>query len=120
MRSGASEQRPEKINVNFRQDLPELNLTFGLGWFHGWRENYYQGTAVEKLHLKDFFNSFVEWKPNTGFTLRAELNNFDAYNFDIERRLYNGPRDVNPLASVETERRNSQVLGLLSARWTFN
>ena len=115
-----SEQRPEKINVNFRQDLPALNLTFGLGWFHGWRENYYQGTAVEKLHLKDFFNSFVEWKPNTGFTLRAELNNFDAYSFDIERRLYNGPRDVTPLASVETERRNSQVLGMLSARWTFN
>jgi len=115
-----SEQRPEKINVNFRQDLPELNLTFGLGWFGGWRESYYQGTAIENLKLRDFFNSFVEWKPEPGFTLRAELNNFDAYSFDIERRVYGGPRDVNPLSYIETERRNSQVLGLLSARWTFN
>ena len=115
-----SEQRPEKINVNFRQDLPELNLTFGLGWFGGWRESYYQGATIENLKLRDFFNSFVEWKPDPGFTLRAELNNFDAYSFDIERRVYGGPRDVNPLAYIENERRNSQVLGLLSARWTFN
>lgn len=115
-----SDQRPEKLNVNFRQDLPELNLTFGLGWFGGWRESYYQGTAIENLKLRDFFNSFVEWKPDPGFTLRAELNNFDAYSFNIERRVYGGPRDVNPLSYIETERRNSQVLGLLSARWTFN
>ncbi len=115
-----SDQRPEKLNVNFRQDLPELNLTFGLGWFGGWRESYYQGTAIENLKLRDFFNSFIEWKPDPGFTLRAELNNFDAYSFNIERRVYGGPRDVNPLSYIETERRNSQVLGLLSARWTFN
>ncbi len=115
-----SGQRPEDITFNFRQDLPEHNLTFGLGWFQGWRESYYQGTAVESLKLRDFYNSFVEWKPNTGFTLRAELNNFDPYSFTIRRDVYDGPRDVSPVDFIEAERRNSQVMGMLSARWTFN
>ena len=59
-------------------------------------------------------------KPDTGFTLRAELNNFDPYSFNIERRLHGEGRDVDPLTTIETERRNSQVMGMLSARWTFS
>lgn len=115
-----SGQRPETIKINYRHDLPEYNLTYGLGWFQGWRESYYKGDSVENLKLRDFFSSFVEWKPDAGFTLRAELNNFDPYSFKIERRVYTGPRDTDPLDFIETERRNSQVMGLLSVRWTFN
>lgn len=115
-----SGQRPEDISFNFRQDLPEQSLTFGLGWFQGWRESYYQGRSIESLKLRDFYNSFIEWKPTSGFTLRAELNNFDPYSFNIRREVYTGPRDTDPVDFVETERRNSQVMGMLSARWTFN
>lgn len=115
-----SGQRPEDISFNFRQDLPEQNLTFGFGWFQGWRESYYQGRSIESLALRDFYNSFIEWKPDKGFTLRAELNNFDPYSFNIRREVYTGPRDTDPVDFVETERRNSQVMGMLSARWTFN
>lgn len=115
-----SGQRPENVEVNFRQDMPEYNLTFGLGWFQGWRETYYQEASIEALRLKDFYNSFVEWKPNPGFTLRAELNNFDPYSFNIQRRIFPGGRDIGPLDIIETERRNSQVMGMISARWTFS
>jgi hypothetical protein len=115
-----SGQRPDDVNLTFRQDLPEQNLTFGFGWFKGWEENYYQVDNVENLTLKNFYHSFIEWKPDPGFTLRAELNNLDPFKFNIEREIYGGRRDQNPLVSIETERRNSQVLGMLSARWTFN
>lgn len=115
-----SGQRPDDINVNFRQDLPDLHLTFGIGWFSGWRESFYQVDNVESLQLKDFYHSFVEWKPDPGFTLRAELNNFDPYSFNIQRSIYGGRRDQFPLETIETERRNSQVMGMISARWTFN
>jgi hypothetical protein len=115
-----SGQRPEEINFSFRQDLPERNLTFGFGWFQGWRENYYQGRSIEKLRLRDFFQSFVEWKPDPGFTLRAEINNLDPFSFNIARQDYGRGRDLDPLQSTETERRNSQTLAMLSARWAFN
>lgn len=115
-----SGQRPEEINLSYRQDLPEQNLTFGFGWFQGWRESYFQGRAVENLEIRDFFHSFIEWKPDPGFTLRAELNNLDPFSFNLERQLFPNGRDIDPLTTIETERRNSQVLGMLSARWTFN
>jgi hypothetical protein len=115
-----SGQRPEEININFRQDLPEQNLTFGVGWFQGWRESYYQGASIEDLEIRDFFSSFIEWKPNAGFTLMAELNNLDPFSFNIARRVYPGGRDTDPLDFTETERRNSQMLAMVSARWTFN
>ena len=115
-----SGQRPEDINVSFRQDLPDQHLTFGFGWFQGWRESYYQVDNIENLRLKDYYHSFVEWKPDPGFTLRAELNNLDPFSFNIERQIYAGRRDQFPLATIETERRNSQIMGMLSARWTFN
>ncbi len=114
-----SGQRPDDITVNFRQDLPEQNLTFGLGWFRGWKESYYQENAVENLSLRDYFFSFVEYKPTPTFTLRAELNNLEPFGFNIERQIYAGRRDQNPLATIETERRNSQMMGMISARWTF-
>lgn len=115
-----SGQRPEDINVSFRQDLPDQHLTFGFGWFQGWRESYYQVDNIENLKLKDYYHSFIEWKPDPGFTLRAELNNLDPFSFNIQRQIYAGRRDQNPLVEIETERRNSQILGMLSARWTFN
>ena len=97
-----------------------IGWAFGFGWFHGWRESYYQVDNIETLRLKDYYHSFVEWKPDPGFTLRAELNNLDPFSFNIERQIYAGRRDQFPLATIETERRNSQIMGMLSARWTFN
>ncbi len=116
-----SGQRPQNLNVNFRQDLPAQNLTFGLGWYGGWEEDYYRRNDVQSLRLEHFDSSFVEWKPTTGFTLRAEINNFDPYRFNINRFIYDGAsRAAGSLDTVEQELRKSQVIGRLQARWTFN
>jgi outer membrane receptor protein involved in Fe transport len=114
-----SGQRPDNLNINFRQDLPAQNLTFGFGWFGGWEEDYYYLEEVQSLRLEHFYSSFIEWKPNPGFTLRAELNNIDPYRFTIERFVYDAPRDTGVLAEIERERRKSQMIGRLSLRWTF-
>lgn len=114
-----SGQRPDEVNVSFRQDLPELDLSYGFGWFAGWRENYYRLREVESLKLRDYFFSFIEWKPTDKFTLRAELNNLDPFSFTIRRDVFDQPRDVGSLVEVETQRRNSQVIGQVRARWTL-
>lgn len=114
-----SGQRPNDISLNFRQDLPDLNLTYGFGWFAGFSEKSYYLEEVQSLRLRDFFFSFIEWKPDPGFSLRAELNNFDPYSFTIERQIFDDPRDVGSLSEIETERRNSQVMGQIRARWTI-
>jgi TonB dependent receptor/TonB-dependent Receptor Plug Domain len=114
-----SGQRPNDINVNFRQDLPGMNLTYGVGWFAGWSERAFFRQELQNMELRDFFYTFVEWKPDPGFSLRGELNNFDPFSFTIERQRFNGPRDTGSLREVETERRNSQVMAQIRARWTI-
>jgi hypothetical protein len=115
-----SSQRPDDISVNYRQDLPDLNLSYGFTWFGGWAETEYQLEEVTKLRLNQFYGSFIEWKPNPGFTLRGEINNFLPYRFNIIREAYDGPRGPgSALELVETQRRNSQVLYQVSGRWTF-
>ena len=80
------------------------------------REKSAAGIALTKNTTK----TFIEWKPTTSFTLRAEVNNFDPYRFYINRFIYDGEsRAVGDLAIVEQELRKSQVIGRLSARWTF-
>ena len=114
-----SGQRPDNIELKYRQDMPELKLSFGFSWFAGWSERYYLLEEVQSLKLRNFYGSFIEWKPTSNFTLRAELNNLDPYRFNIERRVFDGPRNTSDLDFVELERRNSQVIGLIRARWSL-
>lgn len=114
-----SGQRPDDVSISYRQDLPEQKLSFGLNWFAGWQERYYTLEQEERLEIRNFWSSFVEYKPSSRFTLRAELNNLDPFEFEIQRRIFDGPRGGSGLALVETERRQSQMLALIRARWSF-
>jgi hypothetical protein len=114
-----SGQRPDNINVGFRQDLPDQNLTFGVNFYAGWRERHYLPEEIQLLDLRSFWGSFIEYKPNPNFTLRAEINNFVPYQFDITRRVYDGSRATTALDFVETEHRDSQLIAMLRARWTI-
>jgi hypothetical protein len=114
-----SNQRPNTINVNFRQDLPEQKLTYGFGWFYGWSQRQYLPTEVQKMDLHQFFSSFIEYKPTPRLTLRMELNNLYPYKFDIQRDEYNNTRDVGSLQTIEIEHRDSQVIGMFKVRWAL-
>jgi hypothetical protein len=115
-----SGQRPDNVNVSFRHDLPDLKLTYGVNFYGGWRERYYMPTEVQLLDLRSFWGSFLEYKPTTNLTLRAEINNFVPYQFDINRRVYAGSRANNVLDFTENEHRDSQVIAMFRARVTFD
>ena len=115
-----SGQRPNDVKVNYRQDLPAWNLSYGLTWYPGWSERRYLLAEVDAFDLHQFWGSFIEYKPTPKFTLRAELNNFNPYHFAVQRREFNAPRNTGSITTIETERRQSQVIGMLRARWTFD
>lgn len=115
-----SGQRPNEVKVNYRQDLPIWNLSYGFGWYPGWSERRYLLSEVDALDLHQFWSSFIEYKPSSKFTLRAEINNFDPYHFSIQRRIYDAPRNTGTITTIQTEQRHSQVIGMLKARWTFD
>lgn len=114
-----SDQRPDVIEITFRQDLPAWKLSYGFNWFDGWSEQTFRLQEVDHLRLNKFIGSFVEYKPTPRLTLRAEVNNFMPYTFLISRAVYDGPRNTGNLAFIETERRESQILGFFRARYQF-
>lgn len=112
-------QRPDDLSLEYRHDLPSMNLTLGALWFDGWKERRYSLTEVQKLDLSNFIMAFVEYKPSDSFSLRTELSNLGPYDFAIQRLIYDDPRDTGDLVAIETERRKSQVQLQVRARWTF-
>jgi hypothetical protein len=115
-----SGQRPNDVKVNYRQDLPAWNISYGFTWYPGWSERRYMPDEIDALDLHQYWGSFIEYKPNARFTLRAEIDNFDPYHFRIERRIYDDLRRTGSIETIQTERRQSQVIGMLRARWTFD
>jgi outer membrane receptor protein involved in Fe transport len=114
-----SGQRPDEVNFSFRHDLPDLKLTYGVNFYGGWREREYRPTEIQLMDLRSFWGSFIEYKPTTRLTLRAEINNFIPYQFDITRRVYDGSRANDVLDEIETEHRDSQIIAMLRARLTI-
>lgn len=114
-----SGQRPDNIQIDFRQDLPSMDLSYGFSWFDGWSERTFRLQDVEHLRLEKFLGTFVEYKPTSRFTLRGELNNVMPYTFQISRASYDGPRNTGNLQYIQTERRNSQILAFVRARYQF-
>ncbi len=112
-------QRPDNLELEYRQDLPARDLTLGVTWFDGWKERRYSLSEVTKLDLSNFIVAFVEYKPTEQFTLRTELSNLGPYDFVIERQSFDGPRDTGMLEEITREVRKSQVQLQVRARWTF-
>ncbi len=95
-------QRPNKNQISYRQDLPAKHLTIGLVWFAGWSERYYNLEDVQSLDLRNFWATYLEYKPTSHFTLRADIKNFNPYSFAIRREVFDGPRNTGSLETVQT------------------
>lgn len=96
-----SGQRPEVYEANFRQDLPARKISWGLNWFGGWEETYYRFNEISQFEIRNYYSAFVEYRPTPTVTLFTELANIVPFEFDRRRLVFDGPRDIEPLASDE-------------------
>ncbi|MBC6982211.1 TonB-dependent siderophore receptor [Caulobacter sp. 17J80-11] len=111
--------RPQSTEVNFRQDLPELKLTWGMGWFGGWEETYWRFNEIQHLDIWNFYSAFVEWKPDGKTSFLFEIDNLDPFEFTRERTVYDAPRDTGSVAGVESFTTQSQLRAYVRVRRTF-
>lgn len=96
-----SKLRPLEWEAHLTHDLPQLNTTWGIDVWSGWRETSYRYNQVSTRKLKTFVKPFAEWKPRPDLAVRVELPNITERGFRKTLTVYDGPRGANPIAYVD-------------------
>ncbi|HEX7943128.1 MAG TPA: TonB-dependent receptor [Phenylobacterium sp.] len=100
-----SNERYVQWNSTLSQDLPKLNLTYGVYVDGGYQQTAYRYNAVDQTKLDPFLMTFVEWRPRKDLNLRVELENITKRGYRRTTLTYPGPRDAG-LAPTLSDRDN--------------
>lgn len=97
-----SGQLPFACGVTFNQDLRGGRWSYGFD--HGCNTDRgfnYRVREVREFITEPFVNAYVQWKPSTDLTIRADIGNATDRLNARERDVYAGPRDSSPLVYHE-------------------
>jgi outer membrane receptor protein involved in Fe transport len=115
-----SGQRPNKINVNFSQDVASLQSTWGVFYYNCWEEEYFRLTQIRKRRIPPpYVGVFWDWTPSESWSLHVESDNVFGFIYDDTRYVYAGPRDVSPLSFIDEYRTKSRPTIDIQLRRTF-
>ncbi len=115
-----SGQRPQKIKINFSQDIQSLKSTWGFFYFNGWDENYYRlGSLVHRAVPPPYMQIYWEYKPTSDWSLRIEADNIIPFKYVQDQRFYSGPRNSTALIEADYLRLQSQPRLKIQIRKTF-
>ncbi|QTC92541.1 TonB-dependent receptor plug domain-containing protein [Brevundimonas goettingensis] len=95
---------PFEAEVAFTHDLTARGLRWGVTAYFGSPYRQYRFDEVAEEMTDPWWSTFIEWKahPNTTVTLEAE--NLTGRRYRLDRTLYDGPRDLNPVSRIEQRR----------------
>jgi outer membrane receptor protein involved in Fe transport len=114
-----SGQHPIDWELAFSQDLPVKGIKWGLEAYGGWRETYYRFSEIETYKLRTFVVTYLDYKPRPDITLRVEIDNLTARNFERINTSYAGPRPGSPLDYIDTQDLEFGRILFLRVRKTF-
>jgi outer membrane receptor protein involved in Fe transport len=114
-----SGQHPIDWELAFSQDLPVKGIKWGVEAYGGWRETYYRFSEVETYKLRTFVIAYLDYKPRPDITLRVEVDNLTARNFERINTSYAGPRPGSALDYVDTQDLEFGRILFLRVRKTF-
>ncbi len=115
-----SGQRPDVLQAEFDQDLPQWKSNWGVVYFKGWREDYYRLAEVDRFHIgNQYVMAFWEYKPTKDLVLRVEADNLIPFKFYRQRAIYDGSRDTAPLDYSDYRTVKSQPRLFVKIRKTF-
>jgi hypothetical protein len=90
--------------LHFTQELPRLKTDWGIDVFNRWTETYFRFNEVDTYKLKTVVGGFVEYRPQRGLSLRAELYDLDFRGSQRVLNVYTGPRNTSPPAYVDNRK----------------
>jgi hypothetical protein len=112
-----SGEHPTDWEAHFSQ--PIGNVLYGIDVYGGWQQRYYRFNQIEIDKLGTNVTPFLEWKPRPDLSWRIELDNVTARGFKHTYESFSGPRNIDPLASVDQRSVHPGRLFHLRLRKTF-
>jgi hypothetical protein len=101
--------RDRWFDLSLRHDIPRTDWAYGGNLDHGHYTSYYRLTEVfESWEGPLWLSAYVEHKDVYGMTVRAIVGNILNARHRLDRRVYDGYRDSNPLRLTQ---RNNQLIG---------
>ena len=89
-----SGERPVEWSIDFSQDLPARNMTWGVYVDGGWQQVYRRFNAADAIKLDPFLMVFLEWRPRPDVNIRAEVENITERGYRRTTLIYPGPRNA--------------------------
>ena len=112
-------QRPDLVELTFRQDMPARKISYELSYYGGWEEARYGYDYELDLEIRHFFRAKLDYKPDPKTTFTAELLNLSRFEFERLRTQYQGVRGGSPIAYTEEISNRSQPRLMLRWRRQF-
>ncbi len=108
-----SEDLPAEAAVDLTQDLTKLRLRWGVGYALHEVETSYKVDEVERDRLDDRIGAFVEYKPDSRWTVRLYGYNLTNSPATRTRETYDGLRGASDIDYVERrELRSGRYYGI--------
>lgn len=116
-----SGERPQNINVTLTQDIESLKSTWGIQYYNCWDEEYFRlALTYHRRVIPPFLVLFWDYKPTPDWAFHFEADNVIPFIYERVQYNYAGPRNLFPLANVETFRLQSQPRVFFQIRKTFD
>ena len=112
--------RDRWASLSLRHDVPGTKIAYGAGLSHDhFAKYYYLSEVFRSWEGPVWGNVFVEHKDIYGLTVRATAGNLFNARHRLDRTVYDGRRDSDPVSFVQ---KNNQLIGAifsLSVKGTF-
>ena len=105
--------RTPKIEINFRQDLPQHKLSWGAGFVAADTVRYFYVSEIDQLKSRSQWNAFVESSHIENIRMRLEVNRIGKNKENRERSFFN-PTRAGSLTGYEiTNRQRGTFVSLI-------
>ena len=117
---GISWYAPDRLNVEFRQDLSEQKLTWGINYWGNFIDSSYRVNERQTFQGNKRLKVFIETTRFFDVKTRLEINDLNTGRFTRTRYIHGGSRKL-PLDRIETAHRTrSPILDLVCIRFFLN
>ena len=111
-----SGEQPRAWRIEFSQDLPRYQTSWGLAADNGWTNTNWQVAESDYNHGTGWIKGYIEYRPQPRLTVLLELDNLGKRVITYDRQHYVGSRNDGSTDFFEQNVTRNQPFAMLAVR----